>query len=188
MNTALIIIDIQNNYFEGGKMELYKPEEAAEKAKMVLEFFRKRKLPIFHVLHSFNIKGDPNTIDELRKIHKSVEPIDNEKIIIKQKPSSFLRTDLKYCLDEAKVNKLVVCGMMSHMCIDTTVRAAQDYGYEVVLLEDACATKELETKHGIVPATTVHDVYMAALNRMFANVISVQELIENFDSIYEKII
>lgn len=182
MNTALVIIDIQNNYFEGGKMELYKPDDAAQKAQKMLELFRKEKLPVFHVQHMFTITEDAETVEELRAIHKIVEPADGEKVIVKYKPSSFLGTDLQLSLKEANVNKLVICGMMSHMCIDTTVRAAQDYGYEVVVLEDACTTKDLQTKHGMVSATVVHDVFMSALSGMFAKIMTVEEFVDEYNN------
>ena len=174
---ALVIIDIQNNYFEGGKIELYKPTDAAQKAHKILKFFRKENLPIFHVKHMFNIEGNAETVEELREIHKSVEPIECEKVIVKRKPSSFLGTDLQLNLKDANVSKLIICG---NMCIDTTVRAAQDYGYEVVLLEDACTTKDLQTKHGVVSATVVHDVFMSALSDMFAKIMTVEEFINEF--------
>lgn len=74
------------------------------------------------------------------------------------------------------VDELVVCGMMTHMCIDTTVRAARDYPFPVTLLYDACATKELDIMGKTIPAETVHNAYMAGLNGTFARVLTTGEL------------
>jgi len=175
--TGLIIIDIQNNYFKGGTLELFEPERAALKAKEVLEYFRKHNLPVFHVKHLFELNMDEGKKKELIEIHKYVAPIDGEIVIEKHFPSAFLKTNLYTHLEEANVKKLVIAGMMSHMCIDTTTRAAQDYGYEVIVLEDACTTKDLMTNNGIVTASIVHDIFMASLEGTFGSVMTVDHFI-----------
>ena len=65
-----------------------------------------------------------------------------------------------------------MCGMMTHMCVDTTVRAAKDLGYLVTLISDACATKDLEWNGLKLSASFINDVYMASLNGRFATVMS----------------
>lgn len=175
-DTVLIIIDIQNMYFEEGSYKLFNAEEASLKAAKILQYFRSKNLPVIHVKHLF--KDDKITQQELmrkREIHKNVMPVNGEIIIKKNYPSSFLNTDLKSCLDDLKAKKLVIVGMMSHMCIDTTVRAAQNYGYDVTVLEDACTTKNLNTKDGEIHASVVHDVFMASLKGTFATVMTVDE-------------
>jgi len=175
---GLVIIDIQNNYFKGGASELFQPDAATEKAKEVLTYFRENNLPVFHVKHLFKLNMDEKNKEELLEIHKTVEPRGSEVVIEKHYPSSFLGTNLQQQLSDAGIKKLVIVGMMSHMCIDTTTRAAQDYGYEVILLEDACTTKDLVTKHGTVSASIVHDVFMASLNGTFAKVMTVKEFLD----------
>jgi len=102
--------------------------------------------------------------------------LENEVLIIKHTPNSFLNTNLAAVLQENGIDELIICGMMSHMCIDTTTRACMDYGVKVTLLEDACATKDLVFHEKIIPAEIVHDVFMASLNGMFATVIKTSEL------------
>lgn len=80
-------------------------------------------------------------------------------------------------LIESEITELVVCGMMTHMCIDTTVRAAKDYGYQITLISDGCATKDLEWNGVTLPATLIQNVYMASLNKKFANVILSSEIV-----------
>lgn len=97
-------------------------------------------------------------------------------LIVKHAPNSFLNTNLAAVLQENKITELIICGMMSHMCIDTTTRACMDHGIKATLLEDACATKNLVFHEKTIPAETVHDVFMASLNGMFAKVIKTNEL------------
>lgn len=180
MKSALILVDIQNEYFKGGKRELHRPEQAAEQAGRALGYFRERGLPVIHVQHINEKEGSssflPGSIGA--EIHSIVAPIAGETVIVKHFPSSFLNTGLAEELVKLDVDHLVVCGMMSHMCIDTTVRAAQDHGFPVTLLEDACTTRDLSWGGEAIPAETVHRAFMAALSGMFARVIPVSDYIQ----------
>ena len=178
MKKALLIIDVQNDYFEGGRSELYNPLVALRNIEKTLDAFRKKELPVIHVQHINTREGAtfflPDTDGAL--IHANLAPLENEYLVVKHVPNSFLGTKLLDILKENDIKEIVVCGMMSHMCIDTTVRACMDYGITVTLLEDACATKNLSFHQKIIPAEAVHDVFMAALNGMFAKVIKTNEL------------
>lgn len=173
MRCALLMIDIQNEYFDGGKNPLHRPEAAAAQAKRVLNRFRDRGMPVIHIRHVNTKPGAASFLPDSRGIefHSSVSPAEGERIIVKHFPSAFLKTDLQEELSRLGVTELVVCGMMSHMCIDTSVRAAQDYGYSVTLIDDACTTKDLTWQNRIIPAETVHQTIMASLNGMFARVV-----------------
>ena len=165
---ALLLIDIQNIYFTPGPLLLHKPKDAAKKAARVLEKFREEKKPVVHVQHNFKAFSGINNL---------VKPTESEKIIHKDYPSSFLRTDLREYLQELGITKLVVAGMMSHMCVDTTVRACQDYGYEVTVIEDACTTMPLKYDKRKMDAETVHAVYMASLAEGFAKVMKAEDFL-----------
>ncbi|AXF57667.1 cysteine hydrolase family protein [Salicibibacter kimchii] len=182
MSTALIVVDIQNDYFPNGKMELSNPDQAATNAAKVMDWFRQNnKENIFHVQH---IAGSPelgfflpNT--EGADIHKTVQPLEHENVIVKNFPNSFLKTDLESKLREKGVTKVVALGMMTHMCIDATVRAAVDLGFETTLIEDACASRELSYQERTVPAEQVHHAFVSAVNGMYANVISTEDFLTN---------
>lgn len=176
---ALLIIDVQNDYFPFGKYELHAPEAALDAIKDLLKYFREKNLPVFYVQHISEEDADffvPGT--EGAEIHRDIAPQSGEKVIIKHEPNSFYETALQDELKESGVTELVVCGMMTHMCIDTTVRAAKDYGYHMILIEDACATRDLEWKQEWIPAKTVQKVFMASLNQEFACVQSSAEFLE----------
>jgi nicotinamidase-related amidase len=181
VTSALLLIDIQNDYFEGGKNPLHQPERALENAKRVLGFFRESMLPVFHIRHE-NIRPGALTFlpDSFgSQIHESVAPADGESVTVKHYPSAFLKTGLADTLNSQGIEQLVVCGMMSHMCIDTTVRSAMDYSFAVTLLEDACATKDLVRRGLLLPAETVHETFMAALHGMFAAVMTTDAFLVN---------
>ena len=181
MSTALIIVDIQNDYFPNGKMELSNPEKAAANAAKVLEWFRQNhKDHIFHVQHIASNPALGFFLPDTQgaAIHEAVQPMDHESIIVKNFPNSFLQTDLESQLKEKGITKVVVAGMMTHMCIDATVRAAVDLGYETTLIEDACATKELSYQDTIVPAEQVHYAFVGALHGMYADVTSTADFLQ----------
>ena len=100
-------------------------------------------------------------------------------MIVKHYPNSFYETELQDKLREKEVADLVVCGMMTHMCVDTTVRAAKDYGYKVTLISDGCTTKELEWDGVNIPASTVQSVYLASLNQKFADIVTSTAFFKN---------
>lgn len=172
MKTGLILVDIQNDYFEGGKNPLVGSKEAAKQAKKLLEYFRANELPVFFVQH-ISLNQDtkffaPDTIGA--EIYDDIFPKEQEEVIVKHAPDSFFQTNLKESLEKESVTQLVVCGMMTHMCIDTTVRAARNYGYEVTLIEDACATKDLVWNQNTIPAPVVQDAFLSALDGTFATI------------------
>lgn len=175
--TALLLIDIQNDYFPGGKMELIGMHNAAENAQKLISDFRKKNLPVVYIQHlaikpnaSFFI---PETFGV--EIHESIRPIEGETVIVKNYPNSFRNTSLNEHLKKLQVNDLVICGAMSHMCIDTTVRAAFDFGYVCTLISDACATRDLKFDETHVKASEVQTAFMAAMNGTFANVITTSQ-------------
>lgn len=177
MKKALIIVDIQNDYFEGGKYELVNALDAAKHAQQVLDYFRTYHLPIFHIQHiSLSESATfflPHTSGA--EIHQLCAPQSGEKVLVKHRPDSFIDTGLKEELEACGIEAVVICGMMTHMCIDTTVRAANQNGYPVELIEDACATRDLEWNGIVIPANQVQGAYMAALSGSFAKVYQAEE-------------
>ena len=183
MNPALLLIDIQNDYFKGGGSELDCPEKAAEQARLVLEHFRSMCWPVIHIQH-INPGADasfffPDTWGA--RIHESVAPLPSEVVVVKHRPNAFLNTGLRQLLLELGIDRVVVCGMMTHMCIDTTVRAASDLGVTVTLLQDSCATKALRWDNAVIPADMVHRAFLAALNGKFARVMTAEAFLSRAD-------
>ncbi len=184
MNQILLVVDIQNEYFEGN-FQLVGSVEAAEKAALVIQHFREKGSPVIFIKHD----GGPESSmfksgSKARDIHQLVAPLADEKVIDKKSPNSFLNTDLKESIDASGKTQVVIIGMMTHMCIDATTRAASDFGYECTVIADACATKNLEFNGMTVNANAVQASFMTALSSAYAKVISTEEYIgeENFNS------
>jgi nicotinamidase-related amidase len=177
-DNALLVIDLQNDYFPGGAMELEGAEAAAAKAAAALAKFREQGRPIIHVRHvsvrpgsTFFLPGTPGA-----EIHAGVRPKPGEAVIEKNFPNSFRGTDLQKQLEGLGVKDLVVAGMMTHMCVDATVRHAADLGYKITLLADACATRAQKFAGETVPARQVHAAFLAALNGFYARVVDLPDL------------
>ncbi len=174
---GLILVDIQNDYFPGGNLELVGVEKAAKNAWKLLQNFQDKQSPIFHIQH---ISKQPKATFFLpdtkgSEIHESVAPKSDETVIVKHFPNSFRETYLLKYLKDSEVEELVICGAMSHMCIDATTRAAFDFGLQCIVVEDACATRDLEYRGNIVKAAEVHTAFMASLAAVYAKVISTDE-------------
>lgn len=180
MTQALIIIDVQNDYFSGGTMELDGMDAAAANCRSLLQRFRDRDEPLVHVQHLATREGAtffvPGTSGA--DIHHSVAPLDGETLVVKHFPSAFRDTGLHQQLQQAGIDELVICGAMSHMCVDTTVRAAFDLGYRCRVVADACATRALEFEGRAVAADDVQTAFMAALALPFARVESAQAFLQ----------
>jgi nicotinamidase-related amidase len=110
------------------------------------------------------------------EIHESVAPRANEPVVEKNFPNSFRATNLEQTLKRLGVKNLVVAGMMTHMCVDATVRHAADLGYKITLLGDACATRAQSYGGEQVPARQVHAAFLAALNGFYAQVVASHEI------------
>lgn len=171
--TALIVIDIQNEYFENGGMELVNPIAASVNAGKIIDHFRERKAPIIHIQH---ISPDPTKMPFFiagtvaADIHPNVRPLEGEKVIQKHFPNSFRETELLDYLKANQITELVVVGMMTHMCIDATTRAAVDFGFPCTVIGDACATRNLEINGVTVKADDVHHAFLAALEFFYAQI------------------
>ena len=177
-DTALLIIDIQNDYFPGGTMELEGAEAAGARAGDAIRKARSQGMPVIHMRHLSTRPGATFFLPGTKgaEIHAFVAPQKGETVLEKSFPNSFRGTPLQKRLDQLDAKNLVVAGMMTHMCVDATVRHAADMGYKITLLGDACATRTQSYNGESVPARQVHAAFLAALNGFYAKVIRADEL------------
>jgi nicotinamidase-related amidase len=180
MKPALVIIDIQNDYFPGGKMELEGSPEAGLQAAKLLQHFRSKGLPLVHIQHVSNRPGASFFLPDTEgvNIHASVAPHSGEIVLQKHFPNSFRGTPLLEHLRGLGADHLIIAGMMTHMCVDATTRAAFDLGFSCSLAHDACAARALVFGEQRVPAAQVHASFLAALNGLYAKVQSAAAIAE----------
>jgi nicotinamidase-related amidase len=176
---ALVLIDVQNDYFPGGKWPLSGIESAADNAAKLLAAARAAGDLVVYVRHEFPTDDAPFFApdSEGARIHAKVRGRDGEPVVLKHHVNSFRETDLKAILDRHGIEELVICGAMSHMCVDAGVRAASDLGYKCIVVHDACATRDQEFAGKVVPAGEVHAAFMAALSFGYARLVSTEEYV-----------
>lgn len=174
---AIIVVDLQNDYFASGKLPLVGIDAAATNAARVIAAARVGGDPVIHIRHEFArpdapffAAGSPGA-----QIHASVQPAEGETVIVKNYPNSFRDTALKQTLDTKGIEDVVIVGAMSHMCIDATARAAADFGYKATVVHDACATRDLAFGGVNVAAAQVHAAFMAALGSSYGTLVSTED-------------
>ena len=164
--TALLIIDIQEFYFPGGFNPLVEPENASQNATVMLEHFRSNNDLVVHIKHA-------TEKDSL--IHQNVQPEQGEKVVNKSHINSYQDTDLLAYLTDNKVKQVVICGMMTHMCVEAAARASADFGFDVFVIDNACATRDVVYNNDTVMAADVHNSTLGTINRYYGKVITVKE-------------
>ena len=179
MSRALLLIDIQRDYFPGGRHPLVGSDRAADAAASVLAAFRAGSEPVVHVQHvwdepdaAYLQPGTPGFAHDER-----VAPAEVEPVVTKRLPNAFAGTDLEQRLRGEGIDQLIVAGMMSSMCVDATVRAAVDLGFPVTVIGNACAAPDLEHAGVQVRGEHVHAAFMAALADGYAEVIKAESFL-----------
>lgn len=167
---ALLIIDIQMFYFPGGSVPLVEPEAAALNASKLLDYARKNNMLVIHIKHNAKTGSD---------IHPLVTPSTGEKIIPKDEANAFNGTDLLSFLKENNITELIIAGMQTHMCVEAATRAAYDYGFKCIVIDDACTTRDLKFRDKIVKAEDVHYSTLSALNRTYASIKTTEEYLNS---------
>lgn len=176
---ALIVVDIQNDYFPGGKWPLSGVEAAADNAAQVIAAARAAGDLVVHVRHEFPGTDAPFFVpgSEGAQIHPKVRAQGDEPVVLKHQINAFRDTELAALLEERGIKALVIVGNMSHICIDGVTRAAVDFGYQATVIHDACAACD-QTFNGLtIPAAQVHGAFMAALAFGYASVVSTREFL-----------
>jgi nicotinamidase-related amidase len=161
--TTLVLIDIQAFYFDTTRAPLVGREEASLQAARILEHFRETGQEVVHIKH----KGGG-------EIHEHVKSLPEETVFVKEHVSCFRETPLLEHLQAVGIERLVIVGMMTHMCVEAATRAADDLGFEAILIHDACATRDLTFEDEIIAAQDVHLSTLSTL-KAYATILSTSE-------------
>ena len=178
---ALIVVDIQNDYFPDGLWPVSGMEAAADNAARLLTAARSAHDLVVHIRHEFETNDAPffKPGSSGAQIHRKVQNLSNEPVIVKRFANSYRQTNLKDILDRHGINQVVICGAMTQNCIDAITRASNDFGYDCVVIHDACAARDLQFNGKHIPAEYVHGAFMAALQMAYAKTISTDEYLKN---------
>jgi nicotinamidase-related amidase len=167
-NASLVLIDLQNEYVSG-PLALREAGGAIANAAALLARAREAGTPVFHVAHRGRQGGMFDRSAERGAIVAQLTPIEGEVVIEKELPNAFAKTDLEKRLQQTGRKEIILVGMMTHMCVSSTARAALDLGFRTTIDATACATRDLPDGQGAtIPARTVHEVALAELSDRFA--------------------
>ncbi len=170
-DSALIMIDLQNTYRKG-VMQLSGVEQALAEAAKLLEMARDLRVPVIHIRHDAG-PGTPYDVSaDIGAISDEVAPIAGEPVITKNYPNSFVQTDLDERLKALGINKIMLAGFMTHMCINSTAHGGFNLGYAPTIVASATATRALEGAHGqVLSAQQVHDAAIASTRDLYAAIV-----------------
>lgn len=170
-NSALVLIDCQNTYREG-VMKLEGVEPALVECQALLQRFRDAGRPVIHIQHNAG-EGTPYDVKApIGAIADPVAPAAGEPVVVKAYPSSFEKTNLDELLKGYGVTDLTLAGFMTHVCVNSTARAAFNHGYKPTVVASATATRSLPNPTGgVVEARDLHNASLAALHDIFAVVV-----------------
>lgn len=177
---ALLLIDIQDGlddleYYGGHRNN----SDAEANCRKILDMFREKKWPVFHVKH--NSQNNESPLHQSKpgnQIKTIVAPYPEELVIEKSANSAFIGTNLKDLLDDQNINELVIVGLTTEHCVSTTVRMAANLGYAVQVVSDATAAFNKVGIHGeVYDADLIHLTTLATLDGEFAEIVDTQTVL-----------
>ena len=179
MKRALLVIDVQNEYFTG-KLPVTYPENSFGNIIKVMDFTNENKIPVLLIQHT-NPGKDSATFKKgtnEHEIHDEVLKRGYDKIIEKNFPGTFTGTELGLWLKENDIDTLVISGYMTQMCCDTTARQAVHSGFNVEFLNDATGTLDISNSAGEISAEELHKAILITQAMRFSKVMSTDEWIK----------
>jgi nicotinamidase-related amidase len=171
-NSAVLIIDAQNEYSANGRLPLEGIDGALEHIAALLAAARSVGRPVVHVAH----RGKPGKLFDPETaafaFADPAAPQAGEAVVTKTLPDSFVGSELEATLRKTGTSNLIVAGFMTHMCVSSTVRSSIGLGFAPTVVAKACATRDLPDGHGgSIRARDLHRNELAALSDLFAAVI-----------------
>lgn len=178
MKKALLVIDVQNEYFTG-KLKVTYPSNSLDNILNVMDYAKENNMIIIIVQHTA-FSGETFVKDSNEwEIHPEILKKSYDYHIEKIKPSSFHKTNLEEILEKENIEGVVISGYMTQMCCDTTAREAFHKGYEVEFLSDATGTIDVSNKIGTISSKDLHNATLITQSLRFSNVLSSKELMNN---------
>lgn len=178
-STALLVIDFQNEYFSG-KLPIPDGIRALNNAKRLVAYADQINLPVFHIQHV--TPADTPIFAEggaTVQFHSDLQPAAHHAVLQKSSVSVFPTTDIDARLKASNIKTLIIVGLMSHACVAGAARDAVPYGYEVIVVDDACATRDLDAADGsVLPHATLHRASMASIADTFGNVMTTEQVLQ----------
>ncbi len=175
MKRALLVIDVQREYFDGA-LPITHPIGHLDRILQVMDLGRKAGVPTAVIRHH---QPDPNSPifclnSEMWQLHPEVASRPYDVLIEKQLPGSFTGTNLEAWLKQVNADTVSIAGYMTHMCCDTTARQAFHRGYKVEFLKEATGTLRVENQAGTATAEELQNSILVAQQMFISDVIDNQ--------------
>jgi nicotinamidase-related amidase len=174
---ALLVIDVQNGMFSLPGNPVYKAEHLLSIIKKLIHEFRENNIPIIYIQHTDENESPLMANTSGWKIRPEISPLKSDVVIQKTTPNSFLGTELQSILDNQNIKEIIICGLQSELCIDTTCRQAKALGYNVILVEDGHSTFDTE----LLSAEQIWAHHNSVLSGWFATIRKSSEIMESLD-------
>jgi len=179
MKRALLVIDVQNEYFTG-RLPVTYPQNSFENILRVIEAAAKSKIDIAVIQHAAPQKDSQTFVKGSKEweLHPRIKEIEYSRLVEKNLPGSFTNTDLEEWLKKEGIDTIAICGYMSQMCCDTTARQGLHLGFSVEFLSDATGTLDISNEGGSITAEELHRAVLVTQAMRFSRVISAEEWIK----------
>ena len=178
-SSALLVIDFQNEYFNG-KMPIPDGARALGNARRLVTFADQAGIPVFHVQH-VTPAGTPIFAEDgaTAQFHDELQPAAHHTVLQKSSVSVFPTTDIDQRLKAAGIKTLIISGLMTHACVAGAARDAVPLGYDVVVADDACATRDLDNADGsVLPHAVLHRAALASIADTFGALMSTGQILQ----------
>lgn len=170
-NTPLLIIDVQKA-FDDPKWGERNNKDAEEKIKILLQAWRTTGRPVLFVQHVSMVESSLFNLNKPTcQFKEGIEPTNGEPIFQKNVNSSFIGTELEQVLKQLKCEQMVIVGLTTNHCVETTTRMAGNFGFSPILVEDACATfGRLGPDGTYYSPEQIHEMTLVNLHEEFAQI------------------
>jgi nicotinamidase-related amidase len=182
MNDALLVIDVQNEYFTGSMPVTY-PQGSLENILKAMDQAHAESVPVVVIQHTNQAlgavtfrKGTDNW-----ELHNEIKQRHSDILIGKNLPGSFTGTSLGSWLKERDISKVTIAGYMTQMCCDTTARQAFHRGFAVNFLSDATGTLSVTNTAGTISAIDLHRAILITQQMRFSRVLTTDEWIKRLN-------
>jgi nicotinamidase-related amidase len=181
MKRALLVIDVQNEYFPGGLLPVSYPQGSMENILNVIETAQLNGVMVIVIQHTAPQPGSKTFVKDSWgwTLHDSIKNNGYDYLIEKNLPGSFTGTNLEDILKENGIDTVAISGYMTQMCCDTTARQAFHLGYSVEFLSDATGTLDISNYAGKVTAEELHRSILVTQAMRFSKVLSTDDWIKS---------
>jgi nicotinamidase-related amidase len=175
-NSALLIIDVQHGIFmrkHHDGMAIYREEALLANIKALIRKAKAANAPVIYIQHMYTdfplmAKGQP-----MWEVHPDIKPEQNDVVIEKYHADAFYESALEDTLKELSVSKLIISGLQTAYCVDTTCRRAHSLGYKTILVSDGHSTLDSD----ILTAKQIIAHHNMVLGSGFVEVIATDEIV-----------